>query len=304
MDTLNGLYPKYMNAYEERKIPHTLGGFDMAGIPLFDHKHIGGVGHSYHPIVIIQYGLGAYNLYLEGDEVLKEECIKMANWLCTNFVSHPSGFYYWPYQFDLKAHHILAPWYSGMAQGQSLSLLSRAHKLTGDSKYLEIANQVIPSLTQELSVGGCSTFEKKGKFIQELATEPPTYILNGALYAIIGLIEFDQNKGIYTALIKELLQVVDENIHQYDLGFWSRYSLGYRFNLADDYYHEIHIKQLTWLLDRYDLDQVAVVRDKFVDYQNKSGIVTKLKRKMALNFNRLIRWTMPASFIFKGVKIV
>ena len=65
----------YFKNYQNHKVPHTLGGFDQEGIPLFNPKSLKLEGEpSYHPIVIVQYGLANYNLWIEqGKNEYKDE---------------------------------------------------------------------------------------------------------------------------------------------------------------------------------------------------------------------------------------
>src|ERR1700730_4881120 len=90
------------------------GPHDTAGIPQLNYR--GKIGLQYNPIAIAQWGLGNYNLFCQGHG---DERNTFGFWMCNHKFD-------WEYRSTLKA-----PWYSGLAQGQGISLLLRAYRATG-----------------------------------------------------------------------------------------------------------------------------------------------------------------------------
>src|SRR5262249_4407639 len=115
----------YMTFTDKANYP---GPFDQQGVPLLAYG--GARGRQYNPIAIGQYGLGTYNLFARtGDPSRKTRFLKMADWLRSKLVPNQAGLGVWMHDFDFEYRDTLrAPWYSGLAQGQGISLLLRAHK--------------------------------------------------------------------------------------------------------------------------------------------------------------------------------
>ena len=110
--------------------------YDANGIPMLNYK--GYIGLQYNPIAIAQYGLGNYNLWCDTHKESRfHKFITAADWLVDNLVKNRHGISVWMHHFDFLYREILrAPWYSGLAQGQGISLLLRAHKETNDNRFI------------------------------------------------------------------------------------------------------------------------------------------------------------------------
>jgi len=232
---------KYIQDFTH-KIPSPYGPLDSEGIPLFDLKILRQPTKLvYHPIVIIQYGLGNYSLGLGG----------CAHWVEKNLKQEPegrfSGLYY---SFPLTSLRINPPWISGMTQGQALSLLTRAYKLKPTNVTSNAARMIAHSFLYSVEEGGFLQPTLLGNFfIEEVVSIPPVHILNGALYAIYGLYEYIQcfNDNIVFTQYEKCLNGILEMLPKFDLGWWSNYSIGVHWNLASQYYHDVHILLLNEL---------------------------------------------------------
>jgi len=127
------------------------GPFDEDGIPLTDYKEF---GIQYQPVGIAQYALGTWDLYLENnDPQYKERFIHMADWFCDNLLVE-DDFGIWEYKFDFPRYNLKAPWPSAMAQGEGISVLTRAYQLTENKKYIEIARLALNSFKASIKTGG------------------------------------------------------------------------------------------------------------------------------------------------------
>ena len=111
------------------------GHYDASGIPMLDYR--GHIGLQYNPIAIAQYGLGNYNFFVQDkSEERRRNFWLPADWLVANLAQNAHGIWVWNHHFDWEYRDTLkAPWYSGLAQGQGISLLVRAHHATSDPKY-------------------------------------------------------------------------------------------------------------------------------------------------------------------------
>src|ERR1700690_3097972 len=156
------------------------GHYDSSGIPMLDYH--GRIGLQYNPIAIAQWGLGNYNLFCRTQEMdRKRRFAAAADWLCAHLEQNRFGFWVWNHHFDWEYRTPLkSPWYSGLAQGQGISLLVRAHKETGEDAYLGAATRAFASFLRSTDEGGVAfTDERKHLWFEEYIVSPPTHILNG-----------------------------------------------------------------------------------------------------------------------------
>jgi len=225
------------------------GHCDGDGIPMLDYHGV--LGLQFNPIAIAQWGLGNYNLFRRsGDNDRKTKFLAASNWLCAHLERNPAGVWVWNHDFDWEYRTPLKrPWYSGLAQGQGISLLLRSHRETGDISYLEAAQKAFLSFTKFTPEGGVTFTDGGGDlWIEEYIVSPPTHILNGFMWAIWGVYDYFLATGdsfartIYEAAVRTLLN----NIARYDMEFWSLYELsGTRLPMvASPFYHHLHIVQL------------------------------------------------------------
>jgi heparosan-N-sulfate-glucuronate 5-epimerase len=226
------------------------GPFDPAGVPMLDYR--GQIGVQYNPIAIAQYGLGNYNL-LRHDaepETRRKRVLAASDWLVTNLEQNAHGVWVWNHKFDWEYRDTLrAPWYSGLAQGQGISLLVRAHGETGESRYLEAAQRAFVSQQRESKDGGVLSIDAQGDtWIEEYLVDPPTHILNGMIWASWGVYDYFLATGETQArdLFERVIHTLVKNLARYDLGFWSLYEhSGTRLPMiASPFYHRLHIVQL------------------------------------------------------------
>ena len=119
------------------------GAYDSDGVPQLDYH--GQIGLQYNPIAIAQYGLGNYNLFRRtSDPARRKKFFRTADWLCSHLEQNPKKLFVWNHHFDWEYRDTLkAPWYSALAQGQGISVLVRAHKESGDPRYLEAAQRAL-----------------------------------------------------------------------------------------------------------------------------------------------------------------
>lgn len=225
------------------------GHYDAAGIPMLNYH--GAIGLQYNPIAIAQWGLANYNIFCETNDSNRwHKAVKATDWLAANLKQNPHGLWVWNHDFDWDYRDTLnAPWYSGLAQGQGVSLLLRAHASSRREEYLQAAERAFTALTRPIAEGGV-LFEdaEKNLWIEEYLVDPPTHILNGFIWALWGVFDYwlvcaDRlAKTVFDRGITTLLQ----NLARYDTGYWSLYEQsGTRLKmLASPFYHRLHIVQL------------------------------------------------------------
>lgn len=149
-------------------------------------------------------------------------------------------------------------WYSAMAQGQAMSLLTRAYLRTRNRKYLEAALRATHLFDIPSSRGGVRTrFLDRYDWYEEYPTTPSSFVLNGFIYSLIGLYDLsvvapssdrkDTERLYNTGMdsLKAMLPLFDTGSGSiYDL---RHFTLGVAPNLARWDYHTTHINQLLLL---------------------------------------------------------
>jgi hypothetical protein len=225
------------------------GPCDPARIPMLDYH--GQIGVQYNPIAIAQWGIGNYNLFCRTQSAVRRERVLIAaNWLLAHLEQNPSGLWVWNHHFDWEYRtRLKAPWYSGLAQGQGMSLLVRAHSLTGDRRFLDGADRAFASFLHSTDEGGVAFTDQRGNlWFEEYIVSPPTHILNGFIWATWGVYDYSlATKNIRAReLFDKAVSTIVTNLEAYDLGFWSLYEQsGTRLPMvASLFYHQLHIVQL------------------------------------------------------------
>lgn len=260
------------------------GDFDARGIPLLNYH--GKIGLQYNPIAIAQYGLGNYNLYLRTESPeRRNRFLTAADWLVDNLETNDKGFHVWHHHFDWDYRTTLrAPWYSGVAQGQGVSVLVRAHRETGNERYLGAAQKAFLPFLSEVAEGGVTYVDESGRvWLEEYVVDPPTHILNGFMWALWGVHDYDLGTGDSVAkeLFDRSVDTLQANLHLYDAGYWSLYEQsGTRMKmLASPFYHSLHIVQLEVL---HRLTGIEIFRDFARRWEKYRA--SRIKRTAALAY--------------------
>jgi heparosan-N-sulfate-glucuronate 5-epimerase len=250
------------------------GHYDAAGIPMLDYHGV--IGLQYNPIAIAQWGLANCNLFCETrDEARRQKMLKTADWLASNLEQNPLGLWVWNHHFDWDYRDTLtAPWYSGLAQGQGVSLLVRAYAQTKAEKYKDAAEKAFVSLTRPIAEGGV-LFEddENNLWIEEYLVDPPTHILNGFMWALWGVHDFWLVSGDASAktIFDRGVQTLLHNLASFDTGYWSLYEQsGTRLKmLASPFYHRLHIVQLRVMSEITEDKRFDAIADRWEKYAQR-----------------------------------
>ncbi|XP_065222760.1 D-glucuronyl C5-epimerase [Planococcus citri] len=187
------------------------------------------------------------------------------NWLLKH-QDETTGGWVNPVTRKMAGSLLLKPgWYSAMGQGHALSVLARAYYISDkNTKYLEAARKALgPFKVLSKNHGVLAMYMHELHWYEEYPTDPPTFVLNGFIYSLIGLYDFhtlatvDYSHEPYmlyvqgmTSLKKLLLAFDTGSGTTYDL---RHMSLGIAPKLARWDYHATHINQLL-LLSSIDKD--------------------------------------------------
>lgn len=195
-----------------------------------------------------------------------------ANW----FVRYQDNKGGWPISVKrkiLEGLEIKPGWYSAMAQGQAMSLLTRAYYFTKNKTYLEAALRATSLYRIASENGGVrATFMGKYHWYEEYPTVPSLYVLNGFIYSLIGLHDLtlaapkDQRNDALE-LFNDGMKSLKKLLLIFDAGFGTFYDLRHVSfqaapNMARWDYHTLHISLLHFLsgIDNDPLFKTTAVR--------------------------------------------
>jgi hypothetical protein len=224
---------------------------DRNGVPVAMRK-----GKAYlHPVTAAQQGLRQLATYVKTkDPVFLDRAQVIADALVAAGVK-ADGALWIPYRFDFNLHGkaadvMRAPWYSGMAQGQVLSLVSRLYELTGKASDLDAARRIFASfaVVGMRSKPWVSWVEGRYLWIEEYPGKPPDHTLNGFIFALYGIYDFYE--VTHSAAAERVFQGGLTTVRHYlpefrNPGGISHYCLLHR--ALSPKYHHIHIGQLRQL---------------------------------------------------------
>lgn len=265
---------------------------DAKGVPMVRIKN----RNYYHPSNLMNQGVGLLRLFQStAKEIYLQRAILYADALIQSGKLYEDKFYF-EYRWWIKRgnKHIIAnPWYSGIAQGQGLSFYSELYNITKIEKYLVFSNKIFSTffsfdksnnqpVTVEIDEGGFY-------WIQEyLSNQGGDYVLNGFLFAVVGLIDYyyitkDQRA---ITLIEASIATLKNYIDQYQVeGGVSLYSLRYKEQQVS--YNIFHRKILLYFGE-------LTGDNWFFHWAEKLTIGGKIPEKMEVeyfkvHFNQLVR---------------
>nr|XP_017010022.2 D-glucuronyl C5-epimerase B [Drosophila takahashii] len=222
-------------------------------------------------------GLGFYdNITLSTSEHLAH-FYDAAEWFIHN-QDRKTGGWTNPVRRSLNGFAELRPgWISAMGQGHAISVLSRAYWHSGDERYLRAAAAGLqPYRVYSRDGGVLAQFMDKFYWYEEYPTTPPSYVLNGFIYSLLGL--YDLNSTAPAKIARDAGKLFAQGMYSlkkmlllYDTGSGTSYdlrhlSLGVAPNLARWDYHATHVNQLL-LLATIDSDPlIAQTAERWKGY--------------------------------------
>jgi len=251
--------------YYWQKIP-----YDTKGIPIKICKE----GIKYNPTRVAGYALYLLKKYLDSKDVIfYDKFLIVSEWFLDNINIKDK---YGRYEYNEYYEDLTKPWISGMAQGQAISVLTRAYLLSRKDIYLVVANLAMNSLIQPLEEGGV-LFKKKLNdrtliFFEEVPLKNPTHILNGNIYSVLAIYDYltvynllgkdppQQDLRLIFNLSVETLKLF---LPLYDTSYWSKYDMK---SIASYHYHWVHIAQLEALYKLLNITEFLKWSIKFRNY--------------------------------------
>ncbi len=224
-----------------------------------------------------QLALGCIERYLAGDG---DEWLATAITIADELIEEQGSDGGWPHQIAMPHSYWLPPpWLSAMAQGEGASVFVRLHGLTKDERYAEAALAALKPMRTPTREGGVATELGGGFFPEEYPTNPSSYVLNGAIFALWGLRDVGLGLDDRPAmdLYEEGVETLAREINRFDTGSWSLYDLFPHPipNIASGAYHQLHITQLEALTVVSPRPELIAATERFRDYQQSRAAKTR-----------------------------
>lgn len=203
----------------------------------------------YNPVSMSQKAINLFDRYWQVGDSLYLDYAQRHRDALADLMNEDALFEYrinWHHRLNIQ---LIDPWYSGMAQGQALSLLSRLAFYADDSIACEMANRVYATMdfNEEIS-DEVVCIENNYAWIEEYPANPPDHTFNGFMFAIIGLYDYYHllnNDEEVRSVLSSYLTTVNDNMYLFrHEGTASYYCL--RHHHTDLFYHKIHIQQLEY----------------------------------------------------------
>jgi len=257
-------------------------GVGKDGILYFSYGHrYENLGDFRNPTFVANFANILYREILAGDSSKKTLFFKQVDYLLKSAVRDKVG-YYWAFPFENTYYSAPHGWWSAMTSGRILGVLARAHKLSGDTRYLKFADLVLDKLATSVEKGGMSTYVAGGGiWLEEVAYHgSPSYkVLNGHIFSLAGVYDYAMYTGNKKAqkLLDGGVRAVRQNLQDYDAGFISYYSSandsGHRSFAGRSDYNGIHVMQMLWLYEVSGDSAFLQEATKFQSYELDYGVV-------------------------------
>ena len=219
--------------------------FDDLGFPMMLY----GRRFEYNPINVAQYALSQHG---KGDH---PRFLAAAAFLRDELMGEDGGLRF-AYRYRHYVETLEPGWTSAMAQGQALSVFSRAYRLDPDPRWLSAGSAALTYLLSgehglTPSLEALDPSLKDRHFFAEWPIDPPDYTLNGAMFTMLGLYDWStvgpesESKRRADRAWRESLETLLLMLPYYDMGTITAYDLTYLTHPDRDphiiaKYHGVH----------------------------------------------------------------
>lgn len=183
-------------------------------------------GRCFNPVTATQFVL---SLVPYRDEALARRAMRVnLDHLLDSAERTPAGNLLFPYAFDWPWREEVAPWYSGMAQGQAASAFLWGYHILGDRRYSVAARAAVLAMVESRRVD----------FLVETAggiwlKEYPSYrhrVLDGSLAGLAGIYDLwrflgdeDPAKSTIASLLSDAVAGLKGSWHRFESATWGHF---------------------------------------------------------------------------------
>jgi heparosan-N-sulfate-glucuronate 5-epimerase len=258
--------------------------FDVKGVPIIpSYIDVEEKKMVYYPISIGQYGLAIWHSYLKTKSDLdRKRFLTIADWFYENRIEDPHLGSYWLTDVDKPAYRIKKPWKSAFSQARAVNILLRSYQLTAEDRYRQTAERALLPFQFPVKEGGVTTFLQEGPFYEEYPSpDIPVLVLNGMIFSLCGIYDFLRvfpNHSLAQKIYNEGIATLIKILPQFDMGYWSKYSLcEAEFHPAVDPatigYHHLHIIQLELMHQLTGQELFTYYSQQWKNYHSFSNII-------------------------------
>jgi hypothetical protein len=207
-----------------------------------------------------------------GAVVLADELLAIAEVTTQEFPAYTARTLYFPYLMTHgeeggRFEPMTPPWYSGMAQARIAGVFARLYRETGADRWKRAAVDTYRSLIRIDRTRRLWHWEGTTRWVDTFSWSPPNPVLNGHLFAIVGLHDYWLVLGGDATVLKQIISTVGTDGHRFmAAGGRHHYDLA-RSGLAGRYYSEIVYEQMQEI--GVMAPCLAAAADKFINLPPK-----------------------------------
>ena len=152
-----------------------------------------------------------------------------------------------PTSFTILGYKLSPIWYSALTQSFCASAFCRVGVIDGDDSWIEHGKQAMRYVMHSRQLRTPDP-RSGGYWYQEYPTDPPTPVLNGHMYAVIGFLDVGRasHDQEYIEYFEKGISALCANLPSFDANGLALYDAARRI-LAKPYYQRLHVKQLRFL---------------------------------------------------------
>ncbi len=227
----------------------------------------------FHPIKNTHYALAAYAKYIDqGDTTARDVFSRVTDGIVANGVLQADGSRVWHYPHSYFPGQ-LTPWISAMAQGQVVGVLARAAELSGEPRYLEVADEAFRTFLKPIREGGVRSDDASyGVFYEEYAhreVRHQDHTLNGMTSALMCLWDLWKLTGREAVrdVFDEGVATILKNVERFEFSFCSSYDLRHLVRgvppVFNPHYNAVHVSHFQVLAAMSGEDRFAEVAERW-----------------------------------------
>lgn len=227
-------YLDFTNAINNKSLFGIIG-FDKNGVVVCNYNEPPNkIGKQYNPTYICLWALASLQMYVKTkNKKYYKDFFTQVEFLKRNVVYRDRNTAVWETNFDWieKDAVLKAPFVDAMTQGLAISVLVRAYMMKKDREILKILKKSSKIYSINIKNGGIKAVVNGKTFYEEYPAYPLSFILDGFIFALIGLYdlyELTGDKNVYK-MFKDGVNGLNNRLEKWDfMGLWSWYgSHGY-----------------------------------------------------------------------------